>query len=634
MKYNKIFRILAVVVAFSLLAVVMPATPALAAGEYITLYPDEGEIGDSINVYGESFDANASVYIYFSSEEAYVDDRLSEIDTYQRVKTSRAGLYGYEDVIDDYFYVPDELTSGDVDEDVRGGTYYVYVVYTVSPYYIQAIAEFTVESAGSITLDTDEGPVGTEVEISGEGFEDEEDLIIEYDDDEVDIESGDDETDDDGEFEDTIIIIPPSTAGDHTITVIGEDSEIAATAEFTVEPEITLNPSSGPPGTEVTVTGTGFGERSDFEYVEFEGDDIDIESGDDDTDGDGSFEFTFIVIETDLDTYELEVEDEDGNSDTVEFTIVAAPPATISLEPDTGSVGDTVSINGTGFQASQSISITFDNESVTTASSDANGEFTTSFTVPVRSAGTYKIKAGDSTNTCEANFSISTSASISPTTSAASPGHVGIELTVGGVGFTVGRTASITYDGNQVATTTVNTDGTFSATFKVPASRGGAHTIIATDVINSREFTFVMESTPPTIPVPLKPEMNIKAEAETYFDWEDVTDPSDVTYTLQIATSEDFAKGSIVLEKTGLTQSEYTITEEEKLQSVSKESSYYWHVKAIDGAFNESQWSGTGAFYVGFSLALPQPLIYTIFGIGALLLGMFGFWLGRKTAYY
>ncbi len=75
-------------------------------------------------------------------------------------------------------------------------------------------------------------------------------------------------------------------------------------------------------------------------------------------------------------------------------------------------------------------------------------------------------------------------------------------------------------------------------------------------------------------------------------------------------------------------------TEAEKLQSVSKEAPYYWHVKAIDGAFNESQWSGTGAFSVGFSLALPQPLIYTIFGIGALLLGMFGFWLGRKTAYY
>ncbi len=404
-----------------------------------------------------------------------------------------------------------------------------------------------------------------------------------------------------------------------------------------MEPEITLDPDEGPVDTEVTVTGTGFDERSDFDYVEFDGDDIDIESGDDDTDSNGSFEFTFIVIETDLGTYELEVEDEDNNSDKAEFTIVAVLPATITLEADTGSVGDAVSINGTGFQASQSISITFSkadgSDIVATASSDANGEFTAIFTVPVRSAGAYKVKVSDGINEVESGFEISTSASMSPATSTASPGHVGTELTVSGVGFIAGETATITYDGNQVATPTVNTDGTFSATFKAPASNGGAHTIIATDVINTREFTFVMESIPPTIPVPLKPEMNLKAEAEAYFDWEDVTDPSDVTYTLQIATGEDFAKGSIVLEKTGLTQSEYTITEAEKLQSVSKEAPYYWHVKAIDGAFNESQWSGAGAFYVGFSLAMPQWAIYTLIGIGTLLLAFLGFWVGRRTTY-
>lgn len=632
MKYVKIFPILAVALSLALLLAALPATPALAQA-YLEVTPTKGTIDDRIDVYVTYVDVTTRVDLYFSDEPANVGDRIdTEVEDYELMVR---GVYTNVDgELYAYFYVPDELTDGeDPDTKVRAGSYYVYLTYYGSKP-IVAADEFTVESLGEITLDPEEGTVGTEVEIAGEGFEDEEDLTVEYDDDEVDIESGDEETDDDGEFEDTIIIIPPSTAGDHTITVIGEDSEIEATAEFTVEPEITLDPTSGPPGTEVTVTGTGFGERSDFEYVEFDGDDIDIESGDEDTDSDGSFEFTFIVIETDLDTYELEVEDEDDNSDKAEFTIVAALPATINLSTTTGYVGTEVTVSGTGFQDSQSISITFDNDLATTTTTDDNGEFTAIFTVPVRSAGTYEIKVSDGTNTEEADFSISTSASISPTTSATSPGHVGIELTVGGVGFTVGRTVTITYDGNQVTTATVNTDGTFSATFKVPASSGGAHTIIATDATNSREFTFVMESTPPTIPVPLKPEMNIKAEAAAYFDWEDVTDPSDVTYTLQIATSEDFVKGSIVLEKTGLTQSEYTITEAEKLQSISKEAPYYWHVKAIDGAFNESQWSGTGAFYVGFSLAMPQPLIYTIFGIGALLLGMFGFWLGRKTAYY
>ena len=128
--------------------------------------------------------------------------------------------------------------------------------------------------------------------------------------------------------------------------------------------------------------------------------------------------------------------------------------------------------------------------------------------------------------------------------------------------------------------------------------------------------------------------MDIKATSEAYFDWEDVTDPSGVTYTLQIATTEDFTEDAIVLEKAGLTQSEYTITKEEKLPSVSKETPYHWHVRAVDLASNESQWSGTGSFYVGFTMSLPQWVIYTLCGVGALLLGVLGFWLGRKTAYY
>ena len=345
MKYNKIFRILAIALTLALLVATVPATPVLAAGSF-DITPNHGKIGDSIEYYGYGFNPGDSLKIYFSSDDAILGDAINdEVDTYKHIANIAAtdGTFIFD------YLVPDALTMGTDDEDVTGGTYYIYATLSTSTEII-AVATFTVESPGEITLDTDEGPVGTEVEISGEGFDDEEDLIIEYDDDDDiidEIVSGELETDDDGEFDFTIVI-PESTAGEHTIKVIGDDSGITATAEFTVEPEITLDPTSGPPDTEVTVSGTGFGERSDFEYVEFDGDDIDIESGDDDTDSDGSFEFTFIVIEIDLGTYELEVEDEDGNSDKAEFTIVAVLPATISLEPNTGSVGDTVSINGTG----------------------------------------------------------------------------------------------------------------------------------------------------------------------------------------------------------------------------------------------------------------------------------------------
>jgi hypothetical protein len=88
----------------------------------------------------------------------------------------------------------------------------------------------------------------------------------------------------------------------------------------------------------------------------------------------------------------------------------------------------------------------------------------------------------------------------------------------------------------------------------------------------------------------------------------------------------------IVLEKKGLTNSEYTITEEEKLESTEKEVSYYWRVKAVDSAFNESEWIPSGLFYVGFSRSsIPDWLQYTFYGIGGILIAILGFWVRRRT---
>jgi len=142
-----------------------------------------------------------------------------------------------------------------------------------------------------------------------------------------------------------------------------------------------------------------------------------------------------------------------------------------------------------------------------------------------------------------------------------------------------------------------------------------------------------MESEAPPVPVPLLPEAGGKAKAEAYFDWEDVSDPSGVTYTLQIASDENFTEDSIVLEREGLTESEYTLTEEERLESTKKEAPYYWRVKAVDRASNESEWSTPASFHVGFSITLPDWAMYVIYVVGAVVVGFIGFWFGRRTTY-
>ena len=547
MKYTKIFRVLTLAVILPLLLMVIPVNPAHAVyyDEYIFVSPASGEIGDTITVDGEGFDPSSEgvdiyVKLYFSPDEADPGDDIDhEVTTYKYVGTSpRIDSSG--EFSNKTFRVPSTLPEGD--EDVHGGTYYIYATYITKR--IVAVDSFTVLAA-EISIDTDDGPVGTEVGISGEDFGSRDDITVEYDgrslSDDCLFDCENEKTSSSGEFT-CAILIPESIAGDHTITVrdeAGSEDE----AVFTVEPEIVIDPVSGSPGTKITVNGTGFGYK-------------------------------------------------------------------------------------------KGVTITFDNAGVTTTPSsvetDSDGSFEATFNVAVTEAGTYDIEAEDEDdNLASAVFTIAVSFAVSPTT-----GNVGTVITVSGTGFGAGKTMTIAYDGTPVteATATVNTDGTFSTTFNAPASIHGGHTITATDGTTTMASTFTMESTAPPIPAPLLPEMDVKAKSQAYFDWEDVDDPSGVTYTLQIATDEDFASDAMVLEQEGLSDSEYTLTKEERLESTKKGEPYYWRVKAIDGASNESDWSGAGSFYVGFSW--PGWMVHLWWGLGVLGAIFLGLWLGKRRAYY
>jgi hypothetical protein len=543
-KLGKLSGIVAVITVLALLAVVVPATPALAEAR-IYLDPDEGEIGDRIDIEGLGFSPSTItppisryVDIYFSSQEALVNDDIGyEVTNWERVKSTE-----YVDTVGNFsahFLIPAILGDGDEDEAVHSGTYYIYVTYAGDDN-IEAFEELTVIAAG-IALDTDEGPVGTDIEISGSNFVDNEEITVEYDGVEIAIESGDEETDNNGAFDSTVII-PASAAGTHTITVEDESGSLAE-AEFTVTPEITgISPDSGSPGDTATVSGTGFADEVTI-IIEFGGDEV----ASDETEDDGSFQVSFAVPVKAPGTYNVEAIDDDNNRDEVEFTI------------------------GSGAQVSQ-------------------------------------------TN-----------------------GNVGSQVTVSGSGFSPNTPMTINYDTTPVAAGTATDDvGRFSATFNVPKSNGGAHLITVSDGVNpAKSFTFNMESNPPPTPQPSLPYQGAKLESEDFFDWEDVTDPSEpVTYSLQIASDANFA--GIVLEKPGLTTSAYTLTvpERELMKPSTEEAPYYWRVRAIDAASNASDWTGAGSFYVGSTFSFIGWPLYTVLGLGGLILLALGFWLGRRTAYY
>ena len=413
------------------------------------------------------------------------------------------------------------------------------------------------------------------------------------------------------------------------VTYIDDDS-IISVAEFTViAAEIVLDPDEGTVGAEIEISGIDFSNR-EIITIEYDGKDVEIASGDEKTDRDGEFACAIIIPESAFGEHIITVSDESDSA--AEASFIVEPE--ITLATTAGASGRAVTVKGTGFGAKTDITITFDGDKVKEDETDKYGSFEVTFTVPVKKAGIYTVEAKDEDkNRSKADFNIAAGTiKLSQATI-----NIGSEVTISGSGFQPDTHITITYatDPIVVATTITDANGDFSAVFIVPESEHGKHPITVSDGTNTIISTVTMESMPPPVPSLMVPEEEAKAGPMAYFDWDDVTDPSGVTYTLQIATDDNFTNESIVLEKAELTDSEYTLTEEENLEPTDKEAPYYWRVRAVDGAANEGAWASSRSFFAALaSTGLSTVTKYTLWVVGILLFGFICFWAGKKSAYH
>jgi hypothetical protein len=386
------------------------------------------------------------------------------------------------------------------------------------------------------------------------------------------------------------------------------------------ETEIALYPGDGTVGTEVTISGKGLYAGGEVTvYYNGEG----IDDGTEVASPVGEFGYSFAIPGSTAGDHEVRVEDALGNSDEAEFKVIPS----IALSLSSGAIGDEVTVNGAGFGGRVDVAVYFNKVEVAGDRSNRNGSFEASFNVPVMPSGNYEIKAEDDDNRSKAQFTISARIDLSQY-----EGNVGTMLTVNGIGFLVDRLVTVAYDDIQIAAVDTDGNGAFSVTFVIPASIGGDHTITVGDGISVVTRIFTMESEAPPVPALLLPEEGGQPKAEAYFDWEDVDDPSGAAYTLQIAIDEAFT--SIVLEREGLTSSDYLLTVEEKLSPTKKDAPYYWRVKAVDGASNGSGWSTPASFYVSSGFAITGTTKNVLIGLGIAGGVFLGFRLGsRRTAY-
>jgi hypothetical protein len=458
--------------------------------------------------------------------------------------------------------------------------------------------EFTVTP--SISINSNEGTVGSNLTVAGMGFNGNESGIqILYDGSPT--ETGISASNK-GSWQITFKI-PPSSRGKHVIDAEGiTPATDIEDWTFTIVPKIDTSPTSGWVSAVVGIAGSGFASGETNIKVTYDG--VTVKTGIF-ADGKGSWQSTFSIPTSAKGSHEINAfgaVTPDGDVMKANFNVSPA----IKLELTSGylggaiNVGDSLWVSGVGFEANEtSIKVTFDGTLVASnIVADAKGSWSDRLEVPPCTKGEHAINASGETTKAsdiiDSTVIISPEIELSPTS-----GAIDTDITVKGTGFSANQIITISYDGAEVNTSTAtDAKGEFTTSFKIPKSKAGGHTVTVTDAKASVfSASLSVESTPPPTPRLISPEAGAEfgsiGNTTVAFDWSDVEDPSGAYYVLEISPSADFA--GTVIRKEGLTASEYTLTKGEALTK----GNYYWRIKAEDGAENQSDWTNGQLFKVG-----------------------------------
>ena len=579
------------------------AAAAFTVSSKIVLGASSGNVGDSVTISGNGFAANEAI--------TYKLDGITLAISSASVLSQANG-----NLPDITFAVPS----------VAAGAHTITVSDAEQH---SAAGSFTVTAKLAVTPST--GTVGTQIAIAGSGFTPNAPVSIFWDNaaltPAVNIIASATGT------LSTTITAPSSAKGNHTVRA-SDTGGSTASATFIISPKITLNPASGVYGDTITITFTGFSATSSVTEVKiYSGSTFSILTtvpAAPQTDATGSASVKFTVPSLPNGAWTVQATDALGAS----FFTNLAVTQKITITPATGSAGDTVAVIGTGFKASTGIDLKYGGATITVAAgvnTEANGSFQTQFVIPKTVAGVLPVIVSDGSNSATASFTATAKASISTVTNQTTPGFVGQDMIVSGTGFSANGVITVTFESAPVTVAIVSADATgyFTASFKVPAAPSGPHTIHVSDGTMTKDFSFFMDSTPPSAPKLVLPADKLKPKQPVSFTWGVVTDPSGVTYSLQISQDPSFA--TIILEKTGLTAGQYLMTTAEKLKSAGSKTPYYWRVKATDFAGNVSPWSTANTFTIGFMW--PSWIIYVWSGLAIIVALILGIWIGRRMAF-
>jgi len=396
------------------------------------------------------------------------------------------------------------------------------------------------------------------------------------------------------------------------------DETNVAWVMFTVVPSVELSKTSGYVGEEVSVNAYGLAAKKEV-TVYYDGKKVAVGQ----TNEKGTVSgLSFKVPKSPRGKHIITVDD--GKNESQEASFLVHQRFTIA--PKSGQPGTEITVSGTGFAASTDVTIYFDDRDITLAPTDDTGSFTVNFRVPKAAGGMHSIKANDGTNRYYEDFAIEATIAHNP-----KEGPVGEKVVIEGTGFGANMPVTITFDNRKIGSSTTTSEGSFIFTFNVPSCLHGERTITVSDSTNTRQAKFVVESTPPPVPRLLSPSNGSRLTRLNSFEWEEVKDPSGVKYLLEIATDAEFS--NVIISAKSLTAPRFTLSKEQQELLKPAKTPYLWRVRAIDGAFNSSDWSEARKLFVGATVStviknMPTWVTYSLLGLLFALIATFFYYLG------
>jgi hypothetical protein len=431
----------------------------------LTTNPEYGGVNSEVNITGHYFGANQDVEVIFNGTSI------------ANVTANANGYFTFNYTIaaapDSYFEVFFNATQTD------GCTAY---------------AEFG-GWGPELYIYPNPGAPGIQAAMYGDGFTKNTAVTITWDINGTAINLGTATTDEYGYFEYNVTI-PNVAKGLYNIT--GTDGTNTALTYFTIsDPVLLVHYSNALAGSLNQLRGNCFTSENNVTLTWDAGGATEADLGTATSDVYGRFLVNFTVPDVTLGTYNVTAIDENLKTATVEVNVV---PAVIDLNETYGTVGSSVNIVGESFAANSYINITWNGTQIAATTTNAEGTFNTTITIPNTCNGDYLIAAQDNTGqTGTYFFEVIPAIEIN-----VDHGPTGTEVTATGTGWNSSTAFSLHFSpyslGVKVAESTTDINGSFSVTFTVPQLAPDSYFVdFSYDGLDYEDYDFVMFEVTPQI---------------------------------------------------------------------------------------------------------------------------------------